>query len=48
MNRIVSSGLLCFLLLVTPFAEAKKKHPKPLGQFDYYLLSLSWAPNFCA
>jgi ribonuclease T2 len=48
MNRVVSSGLLCLVLLVTPLAQAKKKHPKPPAQFDYYLLSLSWAPNFCA
>jgi ribonuclease T2 len=48
MNRILSIGVLCFLLLASPFAQAKKKHTKPAGQFDYYLLSLSWAPNFCA
>jgi ribonuclease T2 len=47
MNRILSTGFLCFLLLLSPLVEAKKKHPKP-AQFDYYLLSLSWAPNFCA
>jgi len=47
MYRSLSSGVLCLLLLVAPFAEAKKKHHKP-PEFDYYLLSLSWAPNFCA
>jgi len=47
MHRVLSSGVLCFLLLVSPLAEAKKKHRKP-PEFDYYLLSLSWAPNFCA
>jgi ribonuclease T2 len=34
--------------LATPVALAKKHHPKPKAKFDYYLLSLSWAPNFCA
>jgi ribonuclease T2 len=48
MTRIVSPCLLCFLLLITPLAQAKKKHPNPPAEFDYYLLSLSWAPNFCA
>jgi len=47
MYRVVSSGVVCFLLLITPLAEAKKKHRKP-PEFDYYLLSLSWAPNYCA
>ena len=48
MNRTVSSGILCFLLLFAPLAQAKKKVKKTQPQFDYYLLSLSWAPNFCA
>jgi ribonuclease T2 len=51
MKRIVSSGILCclgFLLLFVPAARAKRKHLKSNAQFDYYLLSLSWAPNFCS
>ncbi|MDE3195027.1 MAG: ribonuclease T2 [Acidobacteriota bacterium] len=27
---------------------AKKTPPGTAGSFDYYLLSLSWSPNFCA
>lgn len=36
-------------LSVSLTAEAGKKHPpKPKsGAFDYYVLSLSWAPEFC-
>jgi len=47
MYRALSSGVLCLLFLIAPLAEAKKKHHKP-PEFDYYLLSLSWAPNYCA
>ncbi|HSS95928.1 MAG TPA: hypothetical protein VLK33_02800 [Terriglobales bacterium] len=47
MFRVVSSGFLCFLLLIATSAEARKKHHAP-PEFDYYLLSLSWAPNYCA
>jgi len=36
------------LLLSTPAAaKHKKRHPKP-GVFDYYVLSLSWSPDYCA
>jgi ribonuclease T2 len=45
--------LLCALLLLTPFAFAKHHHHHDdsegvAGDFDYYLLALSWAPNYCA
>ena len=46
MKRLVSSALLCLFLL--PPSVFAKKHKKPKAKFDYYLLSLSWAPNFCA
>jgi ribonuclease T2 len=44
------------LLFLTPFAlSARSKHKKhansaggDVGAFDYYLLSMSWAPGFCA
>ena len=36
--------LLIWLLSVTPvFADGE-----PAGKFDYYVLSLSWSPNWCA
>jgi ribonuclease T2 len=51
MQRLASAALLCFLLSVTPSAFAKHHHhhnDAVASQFDYYLLSLSWAPNYCA
>jgi ribonuclease T2 len=53
MNRLVTSALLCIPLCVTSFAFAKhhRRHNDPesgSGNFDYYLLALSWAPNYCA
>ena len=47
MRRFISSGLLCLFLLAAPAAFAKKHH-QAKAKFDYYLLSLSWAPTFCA
>ncbi|HVJ04350.1 MAG TPA: hypothetical protein VM578_01625 [Candidatus Saccharimonadales bacterium] len=55
MIRIALRSLLAFALLaalVVPSA-ARSRHknysqPSAPGEFDYYLLSLSWAPNFCA
>jgi ribonuclease T2 len=35
-----------FLLAVSAIAARSKK--TPAGDFDYYVLSLSWAPDFCA
>jgi ribonuclease T2 len=46
--------LLCFLLLACVIASAGSHHKTrreqsgPPGQFDYYLLSLSWSPQYCS
>jgi ribonuclease T2 len=51
MKRLVTSALLCIFLSHSPAAFAKHhRHHKDAGggQFDYYLLALSWAPNYCA
>ena len=53
MKRLVTSALLCTLLCLTPSAHAKHHHHRDdseagAGNFDYYLLALSWAPNYCA
>jgi ribonuclease T2 len=53
MKRFIASVLLCALLSLAPSAFGKKHHhhhndSEGGGQFDYYLLSLSWAPNYCA
>ncbi|MBZ5520859.1 MAG: hypothetical protein LAP21_01240 [Acidobacteriia bacterium] len=47
------SFLLVLFLVVSVGTAAAKKHKKSDAQsgkpkFDYYLLSLSWAPNYCA
>lgn len=42
--------VVALLLAAAPLAQAKKKHAPPppqAGQFDYYVLSLSWAPEYC-
>lgn len=45
---------LLFLVLLVALNVSAKKHrrhggdSKSPGTFDYYLLSLSWAPNYCA
>jgi ribonuclease T2 len=52
-TRIFPCALLALLLSLAPTALAKHHHrhndsEASGGQFDYYLLSLSWAPNYCA
>jgi ribonuclease T2 len=49
-KRLLSAFLLLALgcsLAGTSLAKSKKKPPAP-STFDYYLLTLSWAPEFCA
>ncbi len=53
MNRSVTSVLFCLLLSLAPSAFAKHHHhhhdsEAGASPFDYFLLSLSWAPNYCA
>jgi len=51
MKRIILFVLgLVALLALPPRAEAESCAPSrgTTGQFDYYLLSLSWSPAFCA
>ena len=42
--------LLCFLLaiLAMPSGAARAQDPGPPGKYDYYLLTLSWSPEFCS
>ena len=48
MKRVAAALLL--ILLITGIAIARKRKPSASSktQFDYYLLSLSWAPDYCA
>lgn len=43
------AAILCFFCAALCLA-ALRQHgaPKSQGEFDYYLLSLSWAPSYCA
>jgi ribonuclease T2 len=42
--------LLCFLLavLAMPTGSARAQNPGPPGKYDFYLLTLSWSPEFCS
>ena len=46
------AGLVLLTCLLAATAHARHHRPAPQsggtpGQFDYYLLSLSWSPNYC-
>ncbi len=49
MKRAVAWALVCFVVAATATSAARRHHrhhwPAP---FDYYVLALSWAPNYCA
>jgi len=46
-RSLILAALSCLMILST--ADAKSKKKKPSGKsFAYYLLSLSYAPDFCA
>ena len=47
LKRFVSMGL-CSLVLMAPAMARHRYQEGVRGQFDYYLLSLSIAPSFCA
>jgi ribonuclease T2 len=48
-TRLSCVAMICLILASTPWVSARKHHHHDdLGvNFDYYLLSLSWAPNYC-
>ena len=50
MKTLLSWVLLPALCFISIWALARKQHTNAGsgGSFDYYLLSLSWAPNYCA
>jgi ribonuclease T2 len=41
-------ALLLTLLLITAASAAARADGEKAGQFDYFVLSLSWSPNWCA
>jgi ribonuclease I len=44
-TRILFSIALFAMML--GFADAQDRRQNAPGQFDYYVLSLSWSPSFC-
>jgi ribonuclease T2 len=47
--RILTTSLCLFAaFLLSAVAQKHDAPPSPPGQFDYYLLSLSWSPQYCA
>jgi ribonuclease T2 len=44
--RLVLSGVL-FLLVSPAMAQSQETKGGPAGQFDFYVLALSWSPGFC-
>lgn len=51
-SRKALGGVLISVILLLNYPSAAKTHHKAAdntpGSFDYYLLTLSWAPEFCA
>jgi ribonuclease T2 len=50
-NKAITIGIAFIILLISSAAVARKRHhptESAAGSFDYYLLSLSWAPSYCA
>jgi ribonuclease T2 len=50
-SRIVSAGFIAFALaaaLTAQFHRRSRAETSAPAPFDYYVLSLSWAPGFCA
>jgi len=46
-HRWMIPALVCAVLLFAALAMAKKHRRPSKPKFDYYVLSLSWAPTFC-
>lgn len=47
MRRMFAAALLAFAML-TGAAHAQSRSDAAAGQFDYYVLALSWSPTYCA
>ena len=48
MTRVVLRVALLALLFIPRAATAQDPRQSAPGQFDFYVLSLSWSPSFCA
>jgi ribonuclease T2 len=48
MSRLVrGAAIAATVLLVTAAASAQDRRQNQPGQFDFYVLALSWSPSFC-
>jgi len=48
MIRFLLPAAFVALLLIPLMAAAQDQGQNTPGQFDFYVLSLSWSPSFCA
>ncbi|MGC1776798.1 MAG: ribonuclease T2 [Xanthobacteraceae bacterium] len=48
MVRLIRYAALLAIMLVPAAAPAQERPADTPGQFDFYVLSLSWSPSFCA
>jgi ribonuclease T2 len=49
MRQVSAWSLLLLFVCTAPLAMARRRHHHhPPARFDYYVLALSWAPNYCA
>jgi ribonuclease T2 len=48
MIRFLMPAVFVALLLNPPAATAQDQRQDMPGQFDFFVLSLSWSPSFCA
>ena len=47
MSRMVrSAAIAASLLLITAAASAQDRRQNQPGQFDFYVLALSWSPSY--
>lgn len=48
MRKVTASLVLFTVFLVPAVAQKRDGPPTTPGKFDYYLLSLSWSPQYCS
>ena len=46
MRVIIGAMLMAFVLVLPP--AALRADGERAGNFDYYVMALSWSPNWCA
>ena len=46
-HRVAALAAFIFAILLTATASAQDRRQNQPGQFDFYVLALSWSPSFC-